>query len=208
MTKIKICGLTSEKETQYLDKDQIAFAGIVLFCPKSKRNISIQKAKEILTCLNPAIHPVAVTVSPSVEEIQEIQESGFHYLQIHGTLTEDVIAAAKIPILRAFNVTNLEEWHEICKCDKIAGYIFDAQEPGSGKSFDWSELKTFPRDQKLFILAGGLTSKNVLSAIRLLHPDAVDVSSGVENDSGIGKDPQKIAQFVHAVEQAEISTDV
>lgn len=40
--KIKICGLTSPKEAQFLNKNHVDFAGMVLFFPKSRRNISLE----------------------------------------------------------------------------------------------------------------------------------------------------------------------
>ena len=47
-TKIKICGLTSPAEARYLNENHVDFAGMVLFFPKSKRNISIEQAKDIM----------------------------------------------------------------------------------------------------------------------------------------------------------------
>ena len=41
--KIKICGITSEKEADYLNDNKVDFAGFV-FYEKSKRNITIEKA--------------------------------------------------------------------------------------------------------------------------------------------------------------------
>jgi phosphoribosylanthranilate isomerase len=41
----------------------------------------------------------------------------------------------------------------------------------------------------------------VIDAIRLLSPDVVDVSSGVECESGV-KDPMLVEQFVAAVRSA------
>ena len=38
----------------------------------------------------------------------------------------------------------------------IAGYVFDAIEPGSGKTFDWKLVDNIPRDEKLLLLAGDL----------------------------------------------------
>ena len=82
---------------------------------------------------------------------------------------------------------------------RIAGYVFDAIEPGSGKTFDWKLVDNIPRDEKLLLLAGGLNPDNVRMAIEAVHPDGVDVSSGVENDDKAGKNPDKIHDFVSAI---------
>ena len=90
-----------------------------------------------------------------------------------------------------------------CHDIKIAGYLFDAQIPGSGQCFDWTQVQNISREEgKLFFLAGGLSSENVEEAIRHVHPDGVDVSSGVEREDGKGKDPDKIRAFVQRVRQS------
>ena len=61
MTKIKICGITRESETEVLNRMQVDYAGFVFF-EKSKRNVSIEQAKEIKKHLKPSIKTVAVTV--------------------------------------------------------------------------------------------------------------------------------------------------
>ena len=48
------------------------------------------------------------------------------------------------------------------------------------------------------ILAGGLTPENIKEAVENVHPWAVDVSGGVENEDGSGKNPEKIRAFVQA----------
>ena len=148
--KIKICGLTSKKEAEYLNSNQVDFAGMVLFFSKSKRNITIEQAKEIMSALNKGIQKVAVVVEPSLEQIQEIEQAGFDYIQIHGKLQESLLEQVKLPVLKAFNIKDMNEYETYHKNPKIAGYVFDAQEPGSGKTFDWSLVKNIPRDEKCF----------------------------------------------------------
>lgn len=197
-TKIKICGLTSPAEARYLNENHVDFAGMVLFFPKSKRNISIEQAKEIMAALDASIKRVAVVVSPSIEQIRQIETAGFDYVQIHGEIPETE-AVINIPILKAFNVSDMNSYEKYHNDSRIAGYVFDAIEPGSGKTFDWRLVDNIPRDEKLLLLAGGLNPDNVRMAIEAVHPDGVDVSSGVENDDGAGKNPEKIRDFVAAV---------
>lgn len=189
--KIKICGLTSTKEAEYLNENNVDFAGMVMFFPKSKRNINEEKSTEIINALDENIKKVAVTVSPTLEQVKIIENLGFDYIQIHSKLENNIIENTNIPILKAFNVKDIDEYENFKNIDKIKGFVFDAQEPGSGKTFDWNTLKTFPKSDKLMILAGGLNPDNVANAIKVLHPDCVDVSSGVENKNDIGKSQEK-----------------
>ena len=92
----------------------------------------------------------------------------------------------------------------------VAGYVFDAGEPGSGKTFDWNSLTDIDRDGRLFVLAGGLTPDNVRRAIEQVHPDVVDVSSGIEYDvvggfQKSGKDPEKMRLMKRNIAAWQIS---
>lgn len=202
MTKIKICGLTTPLEAEWVSKSQVDYAGMVLFFPKSKRNITIEQAKEIMKSMLPQIQKVAVVVSPSALQIKEIQKAGFDIVQIHGQVLPEALETLRIPFLRAFNVDNMQEWERYEAEPKCIGYVFDAVKPGSGETFDWSSIPNLPEDGKPYLLAGGLNPDNVGSAVAAMHPYGVDVSSGVERDSGTGKDPEKMGAFVRAVRGA------
>ncbi|MDD7729009.1 MAG: phosphoribosylanthranilate isomerase [Clostridia bacterium] len=202
MTKIKICGLTTPLEAEWVSKSQVDYAGMVLFFPKSKRNITIEQAKEIMKSMLPQIQKVAVVVSPSALQIKEIQKAGFDIVQIHGQVLPEALETLRIPFLRAFNVDNMQEWERYEAEPKCIGYVFDAVKPGSGETFDWSSIPNLPEDGKPYLLAGGLNPDNVGSAVAAMHPYGVDVSSGVERDSGTGKDPDKMGAFVRAVRGA------
>lgn len=198
MTKIKICGLTSTADARIINDLDVDYAGIVMFCPKSKRNTSPEAAREIAAAVDRA-RTVAVVISPTTEQIKIIEDCGFDLIQIHGEAPDEVFTAAKLPIFKAFNVKDIDSLDKYEKMGNIAGYVFDAAQPGSGKTFDWSVLKNIPRSGRLFILAGGLHPDNVAEAIGYVRPDVVDVSSGVENDNGTGKSRDKAERFVKAV---------
>lgn len=202
MTKIKICGLTTPQEAEWVSKSQVDYAGMVLFFPKSKRNITIEQAKKIMKSMLPQIQKVAVVVSPSALQIKEIQKAGFDIVQIHGQVLPEALETLRIPFLRAFNVDNMQEWERYEAEPKCIGYVFDAVKPGSGETFDWGSIPNLPEDGKPYLLAGGLNPDNVGSAVAAMHPYGVDVSSGVERDSGTGKNPEKMEVFVRAVRGA------
>lgn len=200
-TNIKICGFTDPKEAAYISYPAVSLMGMVLFFPKSKRNISIERAKEIMKAADSRIQKVAVVVSPTVSQAMDIEKAGFDYMQVHGTLSDEVLRKTSIPIIKAFNLGD-EQNSSYENNDRIKAYLFDAAQPGSGKSFDWSILAGMKRT-KTWILAGGLRVDNVGRAISMVHPDAVDISSGVEYEDQPGKDPKKIEEFIQAVRDAD-----
>lgn len=123
--KIKICGLTSKEEVAWVVQEGAAYAGFVLFYPKSKRNLTKEQAGGLLEALNaekagreafgsigckksgqnaPPPHSVAVVVSPTPEQVWEIKKLGFDYIQIHGTISAETLEALNMPVIRAINV--------------------------------------------------------------------------------------------------------
>jgi phosphoribosylanthranilate isomerase len=216
--EIKICGLTSPKEASYLNEAGADYAGFVFF-EKSKRNVSISRAKEIMAELDEHIRTVAVTVSPDTALLRQLTEAGFSIVQIHGNLTREVLEEAQIPVWYAINIAKEEELaarasflqdlpQELSK--KIEGIVVDGAEYGSGKTFDWKKSKRLKKagaqspptifDGRLFVLAGGLNPENVREGIDLFGPDVADVSSGVEyhDTTAIppGKDKKLIFDFI------------
>lgn len=201
MTKIKICGLTNNDDIALANRLKIDYAGFVLFFPKSRRNLTVERASELKAGLD-GVKSVAVVVSPSPEQAESIAEAGFDLIQIHGELRKDTYDSCRLPILRAFNVSNIDEISVCGGLEKIVGYVFDAAEPGSGRTFDWTMLGGVPRGDKTVILAGGLTPQNVSAAIETVCPDGVDVSTGVEMPGG-GKDARLAELFVNGVRGAQ-----
>lgn len=202
MTKIKICGITCREDVEILNEFLPEYAGFVMFFPKSRRNISTQTAYSLLPLLDKRIKTVAVTVCPTAEQVSEIGKCGFDFIQMHGEVESSVIDSSPIPVFKAFNVSDIDKVKAYAENKNVCGYVFDAASPGSGKTFDWDILKNIPHDNKLFLLAGGLDCSNVLDAIKIINPDIVDVSSGVENETKTGKSREKVAGFITAVRKS------
>lgn len=83
MTKIKICGITGEDEIAALNETGVDYAGFVLY-EKSKRYVTVQKARQLFEKLNKGIRKAAVTVAPERALIEDIGRAGFDLLQVHG----------------------------------------------------------------------------------------------------------------------------
>jgi phosphoribosylanthranilate isomerase len=197
--QIKICGITCLEDARLLNCYGVDYAGFVLFYPKSKRNLSLEKARLVMEELDASIQKVAVVVSPDGDQIKQIQQAGFDIIQIHGQFSNELADQITIPIFRAFHIEECESIMEMESLDNVTGFVLDGQNPGSGKVFNWELTSQLDRQKKRLMLAGGLHADNVMDGIEMVHPDIVDVSSGVEKESGIGKDPDKVRVFVETV---------
>ena len=196
MTKVKICGLKNPTDIKCINTLSPDFAGFVMFFEKSHRNISVQTAQKLLALLDKNIKSVAVTVSPTEEQLEQIYNLGFDYVQIHGNITDEVLKNSKTPIIRAINVSGTDSLTDLDNYKNVKGILFDSAVPGSGQGFDWTLLKKLPKTDKMLFLAGGLTADNVAAAICQVHPYAVDVSSGVELSDKSCKDFELVRAFI------------
>lgn len=204
MTKVKICGLKNPTDIKCINTLSPDFAGFVMFFEKSHRNISVQTAQELLALLDKNIKSVAVTVSPTEEQLEQIYNLGFDYVQIHGNITDEVLKNSKTPIIRAINVSGTDSLTDLDNYKNVKSILFDSAVPGSGQGFDWTLLKKLPKTDKMLFLAGGLTADNVAKAVAQVRPFAVDVSSGVELADKSGKDFELVRAFIENAKSAII----
>lgn len=198
---IKICGITSEEEIGYIAKAGINYAGFVLFFSKSKRNLSLERAENLVAKLPEDIASVAVMVSPTKEQVEAVVDAGFSAIQIHGKVEDSIITSCQIPVFKAFNVSDMDAFSHYEQMDEVVGFVMDAAVPGSGKTFDWDLLQKIPSTEKQVLLAGGLNPDNVGEALTACAGkiDGVDTSSGVERTDGNGKSKERIEAFVRVV---------
>ncbi|MBQ3899850.1 MAG: phosphoribosylanthranilate isomerase [Lachnospiraceae bacterium] len=206
MSIVKICGLKTKDEIRWTAEAEADLGGIVVFYPKSKRNVEISEAEKLTDYAKSlGLKTVAVTVSPDAFAVSQIIDAGFDYIQIHGELAGDVLDGALVPVIRAFNVSNMHEFEKYKSDERIWGFIFDAGIPGSGMAFDYALLKELRLDlykEKPILLAGGLNPLNVGEALKETGLCGADTSSGVEDETGLKKSREKIFSFVRAVRKS------
>ena len=211
---IKICGLTDPQAVRAVIDAQVDYAGFVYF-PKSPRHTELPRAKELASALPATIKSVSVLVDPDNALLTQVKSLfAPYFVQLHGKETPQRVAEirSRFPAFKIIKAVSVRCSDDIASALAYVPHadmlMFDAKPPetpgmlpgGNGLSFDWALFKgrEFPLP---WFLSGGLSSENVLEAIRLTGAKMVDVSSGVESAPGV-KDPAFIDAFVKAIRSA------
>jgi phosphoribosylanthranilate isomerase len=202
MTKIKICGLTREEDALVCAEQGADFLGFI-FVPSTPRFVEPERAAAIAAKVREKEkHPKIVGVfrDASNDYIREIHSLvGFDFAQLSGSETDDAMRDLGIAAVRTLRVG--DALPDTQGFPSAAWLLFDTYDErragGTGRRFDWSLLATYERS-KPFFLSGGINSDNVVAAISLVRPDAIDLSSGVESEPGI-KDHDKILRLFERV---------
>ena len=197
-TRVKICGIRDEVTAMAAVSAGADALGFV-FAP-SKRMVTPERAKEIISVLPPFVAKVGVFVDSTAGDIRDVAGYvGLDVIQLHGKEPPEMCAEFSQKVIRAFRVGSTINIDEINLYSADA-YLFDTlvagQQGGTGKTFDW-RLINIGSIARPVILAGGLNQDNVSQAIAAVRPYGVDVSSGVETD-GV-KDLNKISAFIRRV---------
>ncbi len=150
---------------------------------------------------------VGVFADQPVEFVNSIAQAvGLDLVQLSGYEKGNYCTKLEIPALEVVHVfpkTTAQDIVQHISSNKASGLLLDTAtrelKGGTGKVFDW-KVAMEVNMRVPFMLAGGLTEKNVAQAITIVTPWAVDVSSGVEKDGK--KDHQKIKEFIRTAKGA------
>jgi phosphoribosylanthranilate isomerase len=212
MIEVKICGI---KDLAAMDAALDAGADLVglVFFPPSPRAVTMDLAMRLAARARGRALVTALVVDADDKLLEDIVDHAKpDLLQLHGTESKERVAAIRTrfgrPVMKAIAVAEAADLRVVPDYEAVADRIlFDARPPknasrpgGHGRAFDWALLARLAR-KKPMMLSGGLTPENVAEAIRIVRPDAVDVSSGVERAPG-EKDAEKIRNFVKSARNA------
>ncbi|MBL4621739.1 MAG: phosphoribosylanthranilate isomerase [Immundisolibacteraceae bacterium] len=208
VTRVKICGITRAEDAQAAVAAGADAIGLV-FYPPSPRYVTPEQATEIIHGLPPFVTRVGLFVNHSAQQVADIcDQVDLDLLQFHGDESPELCASLGKRYLKAVRMApdcSVSDWAD--QFQGAAGLLLDSFDPnqygGSGQTFDWQRI---PANLELpIVLAGGLNSSNIVSALEIATPYAVDVSSGVETAPGV-KSAAKIRQFINLVKRVETAT--
>lgn len=201
-TRVKICGITNREDANFCGTQGVDAIGLV-FYPKSSRYVTPEQARAITIAMDPFVSIVGLFMNATDLEIRDITQSlHLDMLQFHGQESGVFCEQFQMPYIKAIPMG--EQGHDFTALAEeythASGFLLDSHSSntpgGTGSLFNWENVPQ--HSVKNLILAGGLTPDNVQSAVRAIHPYAVDCSSGVEAEPGV-KDHAKIRKFMEKV---------
>ncbi len=201
-TRIKFCGLTRVQDVDAAVAVGADAVGFVCY-DRSPRYVALDTLRQLAPRVPAFVTPVLLFVNAPVMQIEQALEVVPHaVLQFHGDETPEQCRALPRPYVRAVRVGTSGDWMQAqaAYADALALLVDTptAQHGGSGQVFDWTALPAAKDRCVPLILAGGLNASNVMRAIDVVRPYAVDVSSGIEDAPGL-KSAQKMREFAAAV---------
>ncbi len=197
---VKICGLSTTRDIEAAVRGGADAVGFVL--TESPRRVRPELVRDLVEAVPAHVLTVAVFRGEPADEVRRAaRAAGVGAVQLHGDHPPAAFAE-----LRDLGLTLVRATSAASAAGASSGdfgedlLLLDSPVPGSGESWDWSELGTTPPGGR-WLLAGGLTPANVTDAVALARPWGVDVSSGVEIRRGV-KSPELIEEFLRTAKAA------
>jgi len=202
MTRIKICGNTRQEDVELAAELGVDLLGFIF--TRSKRRITAEDGRALMADLPASMERVGVFVDEPPSEIARVVEvCGLTAIQVYRPLTAEDRAIG-VRLLPAVRVRDGDELRHL-RFEDGDHPLLDTWAPdtlgGTGRRWNWSDAIPLARRYPIAV-SGGLRADNVAEAGEQLHPWAVDVCSGVEEEPG-RKDPAKLRAFVQAVREAD-----
>jgi phosphoribosylanthranilate isomerase len=212
MTRIKICGISTEEHALAAAKAGADFIGLVF--AQSPRQVNVSQARKITRTLKENGHnvqTVGVFVNTPLATIISIAgRLHLDWVQLSGDEPPAFCRELQMPVIKVIRVSRNYHPENIIEHIAYADRLLSGQEHmflldsnarkkygGTGMTFDWNLARPVA-ERFPIIVAGGLTPENVAEAISIIKPWGVDVSSGVEKVRGT-KDIEKVRSFISSV---------
>lgn len=195
-TQVKICGIRSLVAAQTAIYAGAKFLGFN-FVPGSRRRISPEFAKQIITQIKNQVQIAGVFQNQPLDDVNKVAEFlDLDFIQLHGDENQEYIAGLNRPVIKALQLESDFDLNKVLKSMNsidVQYFLLDRKKQGKGKMLNIEKLNMLCKSYQIFI-AGGLNLQNVAEVIESAEPFAVDVASGIETN-GV-EDLEKIKLFI------------
>jgi phosphoribosylanthranilate isomerase len=208
---VKICGIRRQADALLAAELGADAIGLLVGQKHSSPDfVSATVARDISRALPPLVEAVLVTHVEDVEELERLlQQSEITAIQLHSEIAPSSVERLRhrLPHLKIFKSVSVISADSVAYPEAfkklVDGFVLDSinlatnQVGGTGKTHDWSVSRQIVMryPEVPIILAGGLNSENVRSALECVRPFGVDVNSGTKAADGF-KDPRKMEAFI------------
>jgi len=185
---VKICGITDYEDASIAVELGAGALGFIF--ADSPRQITPQKARDIIRAMPPFVKTVGVFVDEGPAAIKEIiHYCGLDLVQLHGDESPDLCCELMPYTIKALRIKDESSLRTSrIYQGKVRALLLDTYSKdkagGTGKTFNWQLAIKIKKLGIPIILAGGLGPANIDGAVSTVRPYAVDVNSGVEERPG------------------------
>jgi phosphoribosylanthranilate isomerase len=216
MTRVKICGITSDEDVELCLEAGADALGFVVSYPDSVPwNLTPPAARQLAARVPPFTATVAVVGGDARTILELVERVEPRVVQLHRDEDAATVAAVRqglsgtgVRVVKAVRIATdagtvppAEHWLARAREFVAAGadaILLDskttARPAGTGQAIDWQIARTVVAALDApVMLAGGLTPGNVAAAVDEVRPYAVDVISALEDERH-----RKVRDRVHA----------
>ena len=189
MTRVKLCGLTTETDLDAAVAAGADMVGFVSDVPiETPRELSTTRAAELVRRVPPSVTSVLVTMPETPEQGAELVERvSPDTVQVHDCSPETVATLADRVGADVFAGVDAADADLAAHASVADALVLDSTDErgagGTGETHDWHRARELVDSLDTpALLAGGLTPENVAAAVETVRPHGVDVSSGIEHE--------------------------
>jgi phosphoribosylanthranilate isomerase len=205
VTKLKACGMQTKMDLEACRGAD--YHGFILRS-ESPRCLDLETAAMLMEMSQ--AKRVVVTTEPDPVLIRELAERlNPDVLQVHSQMAPDALIGLRTCAAEIWTLVPVGGGREMERlkvldgcCDGVVLDTACRRGGGSGRVHDWKQSAALKAaSHSKVALAGGIGPHNVTEAVRMVRPDIIDVSSGIER--GGAKDPQLFCDLMSAIRRVD-----
>ena len=199
--KLKVCGLSNPIEVDTCVSHHVDYCGFILNYPKSHRNISLERAKNLTEINKVNSEYVGVLVNPTEDELNNFSKLNFDYFQLYGNFSLDQLIRIKkkfkkkiISTIQVKQKKDIDKYKLVEDGSDIILWDSSGYEESLSWNFNW--LKSVSTNIEKMV-AGNITIDKIQELNNLA--DIIDVSGALETNKV--KDINKIKKFITRIKE-------